>query len=75
MYRLKGKLSKIKGYFYYINKPLTGHRIYDESTISKVLKDNGRTVEDYEMFKLFWTKPIAKVLTKLYQNSEKSNNE
>ncbi len=25
--------------------------------------------------KLFWPKPIAKVLTKLYQNSEKSNNE
>ena len=44
------------------------HRIYSEYNTSKVLKDNGRTVEDYEMFKLFWPKPIDKVLTKLYQN-------
>lgn len=69
------RLSKVKGYFYYINKPLMGHRIYDESTTSKVLKDNGRTVEDYEMFKMFWPKLIAKLLTKLYKKSEKSNDE
>ncbi len=67
------RLSKLKGYFYYIHKPLMGHRIYDESTTSKVLNDNGRTKEDYEMFKKFWPSPIAKLLTKLYQFSEKSN--
>lgn len=44
------------------------YRIYSKYTTSKVLKDNGRIVEDYEMFKLFRPKPIAKVLTKLYQN-------
>lgn len=68
------RLSKEKGYFYYIKKPLMGHRIYDESTTSKVLKDNGRTKEDYEMFCKFWPKFIAKRLTKIYQKSEKSNN-
>lgn len=69
------KLSKVKGYFYYIHKPLMGHRIYDGSTTSKVLKDNGRTKEDLLMFKKFWPNFIAKILTKLYQNSEKSNEE
>ena len=68
------KISKEKGYFYYIKKPLMGHRIYDESTTSKVIKDNGRTKEDYEMFCKFWPKFIAKKLTKIYQKSEKSNN-
>lgn len=67
------RLSKEKGYFYYIHKPLMGHRIYDESTTSKVLKDNGRTKEDYEMFCKFWPKFIAKRITKFYQKSEKSN--
>ena len=67
------RLSKEKGYFYYINKPLMGHRIYNESTTSSVIKDNGRTKEDYEMFKKFWPKFIAKKLTKFYQKSEKSN--
>ena len=67
------RLSKEKGYFYYIHKPLMGHRIYDESTTSKVLKDNGRIKEDYDMFCKFWPKFIAKKLTKFYQKSEKSN--
>ena len=31
------------------------------------------TKEDYEMFKMFWPNFIAKVLTKFYKNSEKSN--
>lgn len=67
------KLSKEKGYFYFINKHLMGHRIYSESTTSEVLKDNGRTLEDYKMFRKFWPKFIAKILTRLYKNSEKSN--
>lgn len=69
------QLSRKKGYFYFINKPLMGHRIYSESTTSEVLKDNGRTIEDYKMLCKFWPKYIAKIITKLYANSEKSNNE
>ena len=68
------KLSKLKGYFYYINKPLMGHRIYSESTTSEVLKDNGRTIEDYKILCKFWPKLIAKIIAKVYSNSEKSNN-
>ena len=67
------KLSKLKGYFYYIHKPLMGHRIYAESTTSNVLKDNGRTTEDYIILCKFWPKWIARLIQKAYANSEKSN--
>lgn len=69
------KLSREKGYFYFINKPLMGHRIYSESTTSEVLKENGRTKEDYKILCKFWPKFIAKVIAKVYSNSEKSNDE
>lgn len=67
------KLSRRNGYFYYINKPLMGHRIYRESTTSEVLKDNGRTGEDYYVLCRFWPKAIAKIIAKVYSNSERSN--
>lgn len=65
--------SKIKGRFVFVNKPLMGHRIHEESTTTKIIGDNIRTKEDYEIFKRFWITPIAKLLTKAYSNSEKSN--
>lgn len=68
------KLSHRKGEFYYIPKPLMGHRIYGESTTSEVLKENGRTKEDLEILKKFWPTPIAKLIAKVYANSERSNN-
>lgn len=68
------KLSKLNGKFYYINNYLMGHRIYSESTTSEIIRKNTRTIEDYQIFQKFWPKPIAKFITKLYSNSEKSNN-
>lgn len=65
--------SKLKGRFVFINKPLMGHRIHEESTTTKIIGDNIRTKEDYQIFKRFWITPIAKLLTKVYSNSEKSN--
>jgi hypothetical protein len=50
-----------------------GHRIYAESTTSEVLKDNGRTTEDYIILCKFWPKWIARLIQKAYANSEKSN--
>ena len=51
-----------------------GHRIYNESTTSEILKENGRTKEDYEILKKFWPAPIAKLIARIYANSERSNN-
>lgn len=66
-------LSKQKGEFMYVKSALMGHRIHSESETSRVIGDSARSSEDYEMFCKFWIKPIAKMLTKFYANSEKSN--
>lgn len=67
------KLSKIEGKFSYINKPLILHRIHADSVTSEVINEQKRTNEDYEMFKLFWPEPIARIITKVYRKSEKNN--
>ena len=67
------KLSKKKGDFIYISKPLMYHRIHEESTTSKTLEVGGRIEENYDMFCKFWPKPIAKAINRLYTKSEKSN--
>lgn len=67
------KISRSEGSFVYCNKPLTIHRIHSESETSAIIGDTGRAVEDYQMFCKFWPKPIAKVLTRVYSTSEKSN--
>lgn len=67
------RLSKCKGAFVYAPKCLTYHRIHGESETTKILADNARIKEDYIMFCKFWPKSIAKVLTKFYSASEKSN--
>lgn len=66
-------LSKKKGAFTFIAKSLMGHRISRESTTTSIINQGIRTKEDYELFCRFWPKPIAKILTKVYQKSEKSN--
>ena len=66
-------LSKFKGEFIYSTKCLTYHRIHEDSETSNILADHARSQEDYIMFRKFWPKPIAKILTKLYSTSEQSN--
>lgn len=66
-------LSKGDYSFTFISQPLMGHRISKDSTTTDIIKKGIRTKEDYEIFKRFWPTPIAKLLTKIYQKSEKSN--
>lgn len=66
-------ISKFKGAFIYDKKILMGHRIHEESETSIILGDGARSKEDYIMFCKFWPKCIAKILTKIYATSEKSN--
>lgn len=67
------KLSQCKGRFVYISKSLMGHRIHEDSTTTKIIEDNSRSKEDLIMFKKFWPNYFAKIITKLYSNSEKGN--
>lgn len=67
------KLSRQKGDFIYIAKPMMYHRIHEESTTTKTLEAGGRIQENYEMFCKFWPKPVARVINRLYTKSEGSN--
>ena len=67
------KLSNQKGAFTFISKPLMGHRISETTTTTDIINSGIRTKEDYEILQRFWPTPIAKLLTKLYRHSEKSN--
>ena len=67
------KLSKQKGKFIYIPKMLMGHRIHQSSTTTQIIGDSSRGEEDYYMFRKFWPKSIAKLLSGVYKKSEKSN--
>ena len=67
------KLSKLKGDYIYINKPLMFHRIHEDSETTAIIHDNMRGSENLEMFSKFWPKPIAKLINKFYNKSEESN--
>lgn len=67
------RLSLLPGRFRYDRQPGMLHRIHSGSTTSAVLRDNGRTAEDLAMFRLFWPRPLAALITRVYRLSEKSN--
>ncbi len=67
-------LSRLKGDFIYINKPLMFHRIHEESATTAIINDNARAEENLEMYRKFWPKPIAKLINRFYNKSEESNN-
>lgn len=66
-------LSKERGSFVYIPKPLMMHRIHEESTTTEVISEGKRTNEDFRMMCLFWPKGIARIIAKIYAGSEKNN--
>ncbi len=66
--------SRKKGSFVYNTNPLMCHRIHAESTTSEIIGDSKRSKEDFDMFCKFWPRFIAKIISKVYSNSEKSNN-
>lgn len=65
--------DKYKGRFMYINKPLLYKRINEDSITSLSIKNNIVSKENYLIFKRYWPEKIAKILTKIYGQSEKSN--
>ncbi|MCM1307648.1 MAG: glycosyltransferase [Butyrivibrio sp.] len=67
------RISRLKGSFIYCRRPLVRHRIHEGSETSEAIRETGRSAEDYEMFRKFWPKRIAKLLVKFYSKSESSN--
>ena len=68
------KLSRLEGRFCFDGEVGMLHRIHAESTTSKVIASTGRTEQDYAMYRKFWPAPVARLLTRMYAGSEKSNN-
>ena len=66
-------LSRLDGSFVYVPERLMAHRIHEESTTSSLLVDNARQQEDLMVFEKFWPRWIARLIEKIYQLSEKSN--
>ncbi len=67
------KLSRYKGSFIYCKKILVYHRIHEDSETTAIIQDNGRSAEEYEMYRKFWPALIAKLLVKVYARGQKSN--
>ncbi len=66
-------LSRLKGAFVYSTKLLMGHRIHEDSETSAIIGDNMRSVEEYEMYRKFWSAWIAKFLVRQYAKGQDSN--
>ena len=67
------EFAKIKGRFIYLNKILTFHRVHSDSETSKLIKNNQRVQEDYEMFCRIWPKWFAKLIMKFYKHAQDAN--
>ena len=67
------KLSRLKGSFVYVPKPLMSHRIHKESVTTKTVNSKGRKKEDYDMYRKFWPTWIAKLLISRYSRAEEYN--
>ncbi|MGN0746855.1 MAG: glycosyltransferase family A protein [Aristaeellaceae bacterium] len=68
------RISRLPGRFAYDPAVRMLHRIHPGSTTSQVLGEGGRRAQDEAMFRKFWPAPLARLLTRLYAASEKSNN-
>ncbi len=67
------RISRLDGDFLFSRKVLTLHRIHSASETTKIINDHKRTEEDLVMFRKFWPEWVARLLQRLYRNSEKSN--
>lgn len=67
------EMADIDGEFVYISKHLLGRRIHEDSLTTSVIENNIMREENYYIFNKFWPSFIAKILTRVYSTSEKSN--
>lgn len=66
-------LASYSGEFVYDKRILMSHRIHRGSATSALILDNTRTREDLDVLEMFWPRPVAKAINKIYRKSENSN--
>lgn len=67
------RLSRQKGAFVYCSDILMYHRIHENSATTKIIADQDRAREDYQMFCQFWPGWIAGIIECFYRKGEDSN--
>ena len=67
------RMSQLDGQFIYVKRPLMMHRIHPGSETTKIIGDGARKDENLTMFLKFWPRPVALLLNRLYNSSERSN--
>ena len=67
------RMSAMEGRFVYVPKSLLKHRIHTASATTEGIKGNIRQKEDFEIYCRIWPKFVARLLSKLYAGSYKSN--
>jgi hypothetical protein len=67
------RIMDLPGNISFIPKKLMYHRIHQESETTVNTISHIREKEEYEMYRRYWGKPIAKFLMKFYINNQKSN--
>jgi glycosyltransferase involved in cell wall biosynthesis len=67
------RLAREAGEFVYIRRTLVGHRIYQGSQTTNMIRSGERYAEDLEILSKYWPISIAKCIMKLYAKSMESN--
>ena len=67
------RMSSMNGRFVYIPKILVKHRIHLDSATTEGIKANVRQTEDFDIYCRIWPKFIARILSRFYAGSYKSN--
>lgn len=67
------RISRLKGEFVYVSRILMKHRIHSASTTSEIIQEDGRNIEDLQVFCKFWPEPIARFIAHFYKAGEHSN--
>jgi len=67
------RLSDKKGSFVFVNEKLLLHRVYKDSQTSFQIDGAGRKKEDLLIFEQLWARPLARLLSMVYQLSYKAN--
>jgi hypothetical protein len=67
------RMSAMNGRFVFVPEILVKHRIHPGSATTEGIKANVRQQEDFEIYCRIWPKFMARILTRFYAGSYKSN--
>lgn len=67
------RISRLRGSFCYLPRPLMWHRIHAFSETTHAIQDNRRSDEDLKMLRRFWGNIPAMMIFRFYSKSQRTN--